>query len=77
MPLPFPGVIEKRDSEPLLNILNMVGGWPVAMDKWNETAGKYRPVCRLQGAICSTQSCPQANHLLLGSPKGSFLPESI
>ncbi|XP_031235568.1 membrane metallo-endopeptidase-like 1 isoform X2 [Mastomys coucha] len=32
-------VIEKRDSEPLLNILNMVGGWPVAMDKWNETAG--------------------------------------
>lgn len=38
--LPFPGVIEKRDSEPLLNVLNIVGGWPVAMDKWNETVGK-------------------------------------
>ncbi|XP_052034288.1 membrane metallo-endopeptidase-like 1 [Apodemus sylvaticus] len=32
-------VIEKRDSEPLLKVLNMVGGWPVAMDKWNETMG--------------------------------------
>nr|XP_034349315.1 membrane metallo-endopeptidase-like 1 isoform X3 [Arvicanthis niloticus] len=32
-------VIEKRDSEPLLNVLNIVGGWPVAMDKWNETVG--------------------------------------
>ncbi|OBS72512.1 hypothetical protein A6R68_12909 [Neotoma lepida] len=32
-------VIEKRDSQPLLNILNMVGGWPVAMDKWTETIG--------------------------------------
>uniref|UniRef100_A0A8C5L391 Membrane metallo-endopeptidase-like 1 n=1 Tax=Jaculus jaculus TaxID=51337 RepID=A0A8C5L391_JACJA len=32
-------VIEKRDSQPLLNILEVVGGWPVAMDKWNETIG--------------------------------------
>ncbi|XP_051027072.1 membrane metallo-endopeptidase-like 1 [Acomys russatus] len=32
-------VIEKRDSQPLLNILDMVGGWPVAMDMWNETVG--------------------------------------
>ncbi|XP_006239631.1 membrane metallo-endopeptidase-like 1 isoform X1 [Rattus norvegicus] len=32
-------VIEKRDSEPLLNVLDMIGGWPVAMDKWNETMG--------------------------------------
>ncbi|XP_021015784.1 membrane metallo-endopeptidase-like 1 isoform X1 [Mus caroli] len=32
-------VIEKRDSEPLLSVLKMVGGWPVAMDKWNETMG--------------------------------------
>ncbi|XP_048205766.1 LOW QUALITY PROTEIN: membrane metallo-endopeptidase-like 1 [Perognathus longimembris pacificus] len=32
-------VIEKRDSQPLLNILEVVGGWPVAMDKWNETVG--------------------------------------
>ncbi|KFO31778.1 Membrane metallo-endopeptidase-like 1 [Fukomys damarensis] len=30
-------VIEKRDSQPLLDILAVVGGWPVAMDKWNET----------------------------------------
>ncbi|KAL1776597.1 membrane metallo-endopeptidase-like 1 isoform X1 [Sigmodon hispidus] len=32
-------VIEKRDSKPLLNILDVVGGWPVAMDKWTETMG--------------------------------------
>ncbi|XP_008850877.1 membrane metallo-endopeptidase-like 1 [Nannospalax galili] len=32
-------VIEKRDSQPLLSILEKVGGWPVAMDKWNETIG--------------------------------------
>ncbi|CAO2590223.1 Membrane metallo-endopeptidase-like 1 [Lemmus lemmus] len=32
-------VIEKRDSQPLLEILDMVGGWPVAMDKWTETVG--------------------------------------
>ncbi|KAB1268553.1 Membrane metallo-endopeptidase-like 1 [Camelus dromedarius] len=32
-------VIEKRDSQPLLDILEAVGGWPVAMDKWNESIG--------------------------------------
>jgi hypothetical protein len=36
-------LIEKRDSQPLLNILEVVGGWPVAMDKWNETIGKDNP----------------------------------
>ncbi|XP_042852056.1 membrane metallo-endopeptidase-like 1 isoform X2 [Panthera tigris] len=41
-------VIEKRDSRPLLNILDLMGGWPVAMDKWNESvvqqARPHRPV---------------------------------
>ncbi|XP_019514074.1 PREDICTED: membrane metallo-endopeptidase-like 1 [Hipposideros armiger] len=32
-------VIEKRDSEPLLRILEEVGGWPVATDEWNDTVG--------------------------------------
>ncbi|XP_004425563.1 PREDICTED: membrane metallo-endopeptidase-like 1 [Ceratotherium simum simum] len=32
-------IIEKRDSQPLLDILEVVGGWPVAMDKWNDTIG--------------------------------------
>ncbi|XP_003513567.1 membrane metallo-endopeptidase-like 1 [Cricetulus griseus] len=32
-------VIEKRDSQPLLDILDVVGGWPVAMEKWTETMG--------------------------------------
>ncbi|XP_057412968.1 membrane metallo-endopeptidase-like 1 isoform X1 [Balaenoptera acutorostrata] len=31
--------IEKRDSQPLLDILEVVGGWPVAMDKWTESIG--------------------------------------
>uniref|UniRef100_A0A8C0KDF9 Membrane metalloendopeptidase like 1 n=1 Tax=Canis lupus dingo TaxID=286419 RepID=A0A8C0KDF9_CANLU len=30
-------VIEKRDSQPLLNILDVMGGWPVTMDKWNQS----------------------------------------
>ncbi|KAG8505484.1 Membrane metallo-endopeptidase-like 1 [Galemys pyrenaicus] len=33
-------VIERRDSRPLLDIIEAVGGWPVAMDKWNETEGE-------------------------------------
>ncbi|KAM5160835.1 membrane metallo-endopeptidase-like 1 [Callospermophilus lateralis] len=32
-------VIEKRDSQPLLDVLETVGGWPVIVDKWNETKG--------------------------------------
>ncbi|XP_008051858.1 membrane metallo-endopeptidase-like 1 [Carlito syrichta] len=32
-------MIEKRDSQPLLDILEVVGGWPVATDNWNTTAG--------------------------------------
>lgn len=36
------GVIEKRDSQPLLDILEVMGGWPVTMEKWNESVGKAR-----------------------------------
>ncbi|XP_023113756.2 membrane metallo-endopeptidase-like 1 isoform X3 [Felis catus] len=38
-------VIEKRDSQPLLNILDLMGGWPVAMDKWNEGVGASSSTC--------------------------------
>uniref|UniRef100_A0A5F5Q2G6 Membrane metalloendopeptidase like 1 n=1 Tax=Equus caballus TaxID=9796 RepID=A0A5F5Q2G6_HORSE len=37
-------VIEDRGSKPLLDILEVVGGWPVAMDKWNDTVGSH-PLC--------------------------------
>ncbi|XP_053432894.1 membrane metallo-endopeptidase-like 1 [Nycticebus coucang] len=47
-------LIEKRDSQPLLNILQMVGGWPVAMDKWNETLG-LRWELERQLALMNTQ----------------------
>ncbi|XP_048966455.1 membrane metallo-endopeptidase-like 1 isoform X3 [Canis lupus baileyi] len=33
-------VIEKRDSQPLLNILDVMGGWPVTMDKWNQSVAR-------------------------------------
>ncbi|XP_053777819.1 membrane metallo-endopeptidase-like 1 [Desmodus rotundus] len=32
-------IIEKRDSRPLLDVLETVGGWPVAMDRWSDTVG--------------------------------------
>ncbi|XP_073937646.1 membrane metallo-endopeptidase-like 1 isoform X2 [Castor canadensis] len=47
-------LIEKRDSQPLLNILEVVGGWPVAMDKWNETIGPKWELER-QLAVMNTQ----------------------
>ncbi|TKC42938.1 hypothetical protein EI555_019468, partial [Monodon monoceros] len=31
--------IEKQDSQPLLDILKVVGGWPVATDKWSDSVG--------------------------------------
>ncbi|XP_036208730.1 membrane metallo-endopeptidase-like 1 [Myotis myotis] len=34
-------IIEERDSQPLLDILAVVGGWPVAMDKWTDTVGRH------------------------------------
>lgn len=30
--------IEQQGSKPLKKILNKLGGWPVLLDKWNETA---------------------------------------
>ncbi|XP_029805502.1 membrane metallo-endopeptidase-like 1 isoform X1 [Suricata suricatta] len=47
-------VIEKRDSQPLLNILDVLGGWPVAVDKWGESAGP-RWELEQQLALMSTQ----------------------
>uniref|UniRef100_H0WNI6 Membrane metalloendopeptidase like 1 n=1 Tax=Otolemur garnettii TaxID=30611 RepID=H0WNI6_OTOGA len=47
-------LIEKRDSQPLLSILETVGGWPVTMDKWNETLG-LRWELERQLALMNTQ----------------------
>lgn len=47
-------VIEDRGSKPLLDILEVVGGWPVAMDKWNDTVGP-RWELEQQLAVMNTQ----------------------
>uniref|UniRef100_A0A669QUD0 Membrane metalloendopeptidase like 1 n=1 Tax=Phasianus colchicus TaxID=9054 RepID=A0A669QUD0_PHACC len=36
---PLSGLIEQRDSLPLLEVLTMVGDWPVASADWNSTKG--------------------------------------
>lgn len=40
---PLLGLIEQRDSLPLLEVLTMVGDWPVASADWNNTKGKTVP----------------------------------
>lgn len=37
------GLIEQRDSLPLLEALTMVGDWPVASADWNKTKGSAVP----------------------------------
>lgn len=37
------GLIEQRDSLPLLEALTMVGDWPVASADWNKTKGNAVP----------------------------------
>lgn len=36
----FTGLIEQRDSQPLLKLMESVGDWPVAFEDWNSTMGK-------------------------------------
>ncbi|XP_061114029.1 membrane metallo-endopeptidase-like 1 [Conger conger] len=33
-------LIEQRDSQPLIELIDTIGGWPVASDDWNGTAAK-------------------------------------
>lgn len=40
---PLSGLIEQRDSLPLLEVLTMVGDWPVASADWNSTKGNTVP----------------------------------
>lgn len=37
------GLIEQRDSQPLLNLIDSIGDWPVASDDWNTTTGRNTP----------------------------------
>lgn len=34
------GLIEQRDSQPLLKLIDSIGDWPVASDDWNVTTGR-------------------------------------
>lgn len=37
------GLIEQRDSRPLLRLIESIGDWPVATDDWNITTGTNTP----------------------------------
>lgn len=39
------GLIEQRDSQPLLKLMESVGDWPVAFEDWNSTMGKSNLSC--------------------------------
>lgn len=39
------GLIEQRDSLPLLELLTLVGEWPVAYTDWNLTKGNTCTSC--------------------------------
>lgn len=34
-----PGLIEQRDSQPLLKLIESIGDWPAASEDWNTTTG--------------------------------------
>lgn len=36
----FAGIIEQRDSLPLLKLIDSIGDWPVASDDWNNSTGR-------------------------------------
>lgn len=39
------GLIEQRDSQPLLKLMESLGDWPVAFEDWNSTMGKRNLFC--------------------------------
>ena len=36
------GLIEQRDSQPLLRLIESIGDWPIASDDWNATTGNIK-----------------------------------
>uniref|UniRef100_A0A8C6WIW2 Membrane metallo-endopeptidase-like 1 n=1 Tax=Neogobius melanostomus TaxID=47308 RepID=A0A8C6WIW2_9GOBI len=40
-PFSFTGLIEQRDSQPLLKLIESIGDWPVASDDWSNTTGEF------------------------------------
>lgn len=38
--LPCAGLIEQRDAQPLLKLIDSIGDWPVASEDWNTTTGR-------------------------------------
>lgn len=36
------GLIEQRDSQPILKLIDTIGDWPVASDDWNTTSGSVK-----------------------------------
>lgn len=59
------GLIEQRDSQPLLKLIESIGDWPVASDNWNTTTGRNTSVTHSGKWVHATHPHKQALMFLL------------
>uniref|UniRef100_A0A8D3BMI7 Endothelin-converting enzyme 1 n=1 Tax=Scophthalmus maximus TaxID=52904 RepID=A0A8D3BMI7_SCOMX len=71
-------LIEQRDSQPLLKLMESIGGWPVASDDWNTTTGRITSppstVSSVQPGTCADATHPhrQIDQPGLGMPSRDY-----
>lgn len=58
----FTGIIEQRDSLPLLKLIDSIGDWPIASDDWNISTGRNtsKPHSNYIYLVCPAQTGKRA-----------------